>query len=197
MLRLPYALCITALPHVVQLCELLLLEYPEKLNGKGGPLHRAIIICSTTASSKSRKRCLASVRRLVGGLGGTQFAQALLRDLQKLVETTRFQNAGGSEQNDSETYAHALVECVTAICSAKGLQSEDAQLVALAALLPAHHPAIVAISSDLWIKIVKHLSLEPLKFVAEQESSLKTLLVDRERISPVSHLFLCWTHAYK
>lgn len=95
-----------------------------------------------------------------------------------------------SEQADSngtgDASAHALVECVTAICSAKGLHGEDAQAVALAALLPAHCPAIVATSSDLWVKVVKRFGLDPHHFVGEQQATLKAILVDSERISPVS-----------
>lgn len=98
-----------------------------------------------------------------------------------LMQSDQIDNNGTSEIS-----AHALVECVMAICSGKELHSEDAQAVALAALLPAHHPAIVAISSDLWVKVVKRFGLDPHNFVSEQQATLKAILVDSERISPVS-----------
>ncbi|KAK5645448.1 hypothetical protein RI129_006748 [Pyrocoelia pectoralis] len=75
-----------ALIQVMQLCELLLLEYPEKFNGKAAPLYRAVLICMTSSSAIVRKKCLPAVQRIVSSLGGTTIAQALLRDLLKFID---------------------------------------------------------------------------------------------------------------
>lgn len=75
----------------MQLCERLLLEYPERLNGKSEPLHRAILICLTASSSTVRRKCLISAKKIVGGLGGSILAGALLKDLLKFLELYKVQ----------------------------------------------------------------------------------------------------------
>lgn len=91
------------------------------------------------------------------------------------------------DQNDAsnEISPHTVIECITALCSSSG-SAEDAQLVALEALLPTHNPAIVNIAPDLWIKIVKRLGLEPHLFVEQQLSNLKKLLIEEFTATPVS-----------
>lgn len=67
--------------YVMQLCEKLLVEYPEKLNGKNSPLHRAVLHCVIFGSARVRRKCLIVLKRMVGGLAGPSLAQALFKVL--------------------------------------------------------------------------------------------------------------------
>lgn len=76
---------------MTQLCEQLLLLYPEKLNGKATPIHRAIIYCLTVPPSGVRRKCATVVKKLVQGLGGTIIARSLLKELMRFYETAKIQ----------------------------------------------------------------------------------------------------------
>ncbi|KAK4875808.1 hypothetical protein RN001_012230 [Aquatica leii] len=163
-----------SLIYVMYMCEHLLLEYPERLNGKAGPLYRAILICLTSASSNTRNKCLPCVRRIVSGLGGSVLAQALLKDLLKFLEV-KLQN-DSSEHNDSLS-ARIFIDCIQVLCSGTGTADEIAA-VALNALLPCHFPTIGAVLPNLWIKILKRSKINPKEFVAQQAQILKKMLID-------------------
>ncbi|XP_031350613.1 eIF-2-alpha kinase activator GCN1-like [Photinus pyralis] len=159
-----------ALIQVMQLCELLLLEYPEKFNGKAAPLYRAVLICMTSSSAVVRKKCLPAVQRIVSGLGGTTIAQALLRDFLKLIDS----------KNDPEQNAispHVLIDCIQVLCSGSGTV-EEATTIALEALLPCHIQAIFSVLPNLWITIMKRSKLNPKEFISQKLNPLKKMLVD-------------------
>lgn len=75
----------------MQMCEHLLLEYPEKLNGKAGPIHRALLLCITLSSNKTRRKCFIILQNLIKGLNGTAIARAILKDLIDFLENTKIQ----------------------------------------------------------------------------------------------------------
>lgn len=65
--------------YVMQLCEKLLVDYSEKLNGKHSPLHRAVLHCVIFGSATVRRKCLVVLKRMVGGLAGPSLARALFK----------------------------------------------------------------------------------------------------------------------
>lgn len=182
--------------YVIQLCEKLLVEYPDKLpEGKTAPLHRAVLHCVTYGTTRVRRKCLTVLKRMVGGLGGATLSRALFAELRKFLEVTKIQintnnsnNGDQKDQNDnnSEISPHAIVECITSLCSAPGLGNEHCQLLAMDALLPSHHPAVVAVAPDLWIKVIKHLNIKPKDLVAQQAQFFRKILVQEYHTSPVS-----------
>ena len=83
-----------------------------------------------------------------------------------------------------------MVEAITIFCSETGLSNEDAEAVALASILPAHHPAVVALAPGLWVKIVKHLGCRPRDLVARCAGKLREELIERYQASKVSKIQL-------
>nr|CAD7392316.1 unnamed protein product [Timema cristinae] len=169
-----------ALYHVLLLCERLLLDHIDKLNGRTQPLHKAIVYCLTAPSSSLRLRCQPVVRKLVSTLGGTQLARSLLKELTRFLETARVHSIDSDKESDSggEMSAKVLVSCITVLCSGANLVAEDRQMLALDSLICSHHPAIVAIAPDLWLKLLKYLKLEPEVFIKQFEENIKKMLID-------------------
>nr|CAD7442358.1 unnamed protein product [Timema bartmani] len=175
-----------ALYHVLLLCERLLLDHIDKLNGRTQPLHKAIVYCLTAPSSSLRLRCQPVVRKLVSTLGGTQLARSLLKELTRFLETARVHSIDPDKEGDSggEMSAKVLVSCITVLCSGANLVVEDRQMLALDSLVCSHHPAIVAIAPDLWLKLLKYLKLEPEEFIKQFEENIKKILIDEYTPTP-------------
>lgn len=177
----------------MQLCEILLVEHPEKFYKTAGPLHKTILFCTTNASTPIRRKCLVILRRIVGSLSGATIARALFKELLKLLESNKIQIKPDKEENkenDNTVYmsSHSLVECVTALCSSTGLTPENVQLIAIDSLLPIHHPLITKLDPDLWIKVVRHFGCKPQALVAQRAEYFRKVLVDEFRNTPVSIL---------
>lgn len=146
------ALSVSALYHVMQLCERLLLDHAHRLNGKANPLHKGIIFCLTAPSSSLRLRCRPVVKKLVSVLGGTQLARSLLKEFTRFLETAKIQSGESVKENKDgpdtgsggggEITAKVAVNCIITFCSGSNLVPEDAQLLALDSLISCHHPAI-------------------------------------------------------
>lgn len=73
------------------LCEKLLLEYSERLNGNASPLHNAVLYCLILSPLNVRLKCTPILKRIVGSLGGTVIARALFKELLKFLETPKSQ----------------------------------------------------------------------------------------------------------
>lgn len=173
--------------HVMYLCEKLLLEYSERLNGNIAPLHRAVLYCTIVSPTSVRLKCLPILKKIVGSLGGTQIARALFRELLVFLEVTRLQVKSEKEAKEEsrEISSHATAECVIALCSASTLSMEDAQLVCIDALFVCHHPLVVAAAPNLWVKIVKRHGLSPKDFVVQQRSYFRKNLIEGYKVNQV------------
>ncbi|XP_044264698.1 eIF-2-alpha kinase activator GCN1-like [Tribolium madens] len=166
--------------YVMQLCENLLVDHCKILNGKNSPLHRAVLYCVIFGSAKVRRKCLTILKRMVASSPKAALARALFRELLNFLETVKIQG-----ENNMEMSSHALVECITSLCSSQDLAPEDVQLLALDAFLPAHYPSVVAVASDLWVKITKHLNVKPKILIAQQAEFFKKVLVQEYVTSPL------------
>ncbi|KYB24626.1 Translational activator GCN1-like Protein [Tribolium castaneum] len=113
--------------HVMHLCEKLLIDHSKILNGKNSPLHRAVLYCVIFGSAKVRRKCLTILKRMVTNSPKAALARALLRELLSFLETVKIQG-----ENNTEMSSHALVECITSLCSAQDLALEDTNENALA-----------------------------------------------------------------
>lgn len=82
---------VLALFYVMNLCEKLLLEYSERLNGNTSPLHHAVLYCVILSPLNVRLKCIPILKRIVGGLGGTLIARALFTELLKVLQTLKAQ----------------------------------------------------------------------------------------------------------
>lgn len=72
----------------MQLCERLLLEYPEKFTEKPAPLYRALLLSTISSSNLTRTKCFAILNKIVNSLSGNTLVQYLLKDLAEYLETT-------------------------------------------------------------------------------------------------------------
>lgn len=171
-----------SLVMVMQLCEHMLIEYPSRISGKTQPFHKAILKCLCYKNYETRKRCISMLKRIVSGLGGTQIAHDLLHEFAVMLESSSFSTK--SEAGEIvELSPHIVMECITTLCSASNLSVDDAQMLALAALLPAHHPSVVQIAPELWSKVVKFMKLDPSEFTIKNYKQLQTILHDNYTVS--------------
>ncbi|CAH1402466.1 unnamed protein product [Nezara viridula] len=171
-----------ALCQVVTLCEKILMEDSIGLidSGNGGPVYRALVMC--LVNHKVKTKCKPALLRMFSSLQGTQIATVLLEELNSLLMSNKFQNLGkenreGSE-NHSEIKPRHLVDAVTLICSGTNLSKEDKNMLAFHAILPSHHSIITSTQGNIWMKIIKHLKLEPFKFVKHYRDKFIKLLID-------------------
>ncbi|KAK7871251.1 hypothetical protein R5R35_007540 [Gryllus longicercus] len=188
-----------ALFLVLQLCERLLLDHPHRLNGKASPLHKAVVFCLTAPSSSLRTRCRPVVTKLVSSLGGTQLAKAFIKEFSRFVETGRTHRAsaaaegeveegGGGGGGGGELSPQVLMQCVRTLCSGRSLSLEDAQSLALEALVCCHHPLLLQAHPHLWLKLLKRFKLDPAEFIRKNERNItKTLLDDYTPIAAHRH----------
>lgn len=174
----------------MQLCEILLLEYPERVNKNAVPIHRAVIYCVTSPSTPVRRKCLAVLKRIVGSLSGITIARSLVKELQIMLESNKIviKSEGDDNQNENNSFtiSHSLIECVTTLCSSAGLTPEDFFLLAIDSFLPIHHPLIVKLSPTLWIKIVKHFNYKPKELITQWNDHFTRTVIEDYRNTPVS-----------
>lgn len=178
----------------MQLCEILLVEYPEKVNKNAEPIHRAVLYCVTSTSTAVRRKCTVVLKRIVGSLSGLTIARSLVKELQTLLSSNKIfikydADDGNQNENNSYTISHALIECLTTLCSSFGLTSEDFHLLVIDAFLPIHHPLITKLSPDLWIKIVKHFNCKPKDLITRWSDHFKKTVIEEYRSTAVSVLF--------
>lgn len=183
----------------MQLCETLLVEHPEKVKNPA-PLHKAILHCSTYSNTLVRRKCLTVLNRIVGSLSGAAIARALFKELQNFLDSNKvIAKSEDQKENDNNSCIspHALIECITSLCSSSGLTTEDAHLLAIEALLPTHHPSIVALAPNLWVKIVKHLNCKPKDLVARRAGHFRSSLIEGYKNTLVSIFFIILGTFYK
>lgn len=82
---------LTALWHVMQLCERLLVDQCDRLSGLAGPLHRAVFHCVAAPSPTLRQKCRLILRRLVSSLVGTHTARQLLKEFYRYLGSVKLQ----------------------------------------------------------------------------------------------------------
>lgn len=163
----------------MQFCETLLVEHPEKIKNPA-PLHKAILHCSTYSNTSMRRKCLTVLNRIVGNLSGAVIARALFKELQNFLDSNKvIAKSEDQKENDNSCISpHALIECIISLCSSSGLTVEDAHLLAIEALLPTHHPSVVALAPNLWVNIVKHLNCKPKDLLAQRASHFRSSLIE-------------------
>nr|CAI5870228.1 unnamed protein product [Callosobruchus analis] len=153
------------LVYVIQLCEILLVQVPEKLK-KPEPLHKAVLHCCTISSSDNRKKCLAVLKQIVCSLSGASIARDIFKEMPKYLDihkmaTKSEKDAGENKENDASC----------------GVPS-DVQLLAVDALLPCHHPSVTLLDPNMWIKIVRHLGCKPKELVGKRATQFRQMLIE-------------------
>lgn len=72
---------------MICLSERILLDYADRINGKGHPIHKAIIYCLTMPNYSVRHYTKTVVIRLVSVLGGTKLALSLIQEFATLLDS--------------------------------------------------------------------------------------------------------------
>ncbi|KAL3270236.1 hypothetical protein HHI36_009292 [Cryptolaemus montrouzieri] len=173
---------------VMQLCEKLLLDYPDKLNGKASALYKAVIFCVTSGTSQVRRTCVPILKNMANNeTRGPSLSRALINEFSVFLDSTAVKGALEKrikEQPDSNDISpQSLVECLVTLCSSTKLSSDDRELLALDALLPCHHPVIAAAAPGLWLKVIKHLGIKSKELVTKHHSHFKNDLIDNYHTS--------------
>lgn len=174
----------------MQLCEILLVQFPEKVDKKSEPIFRAILYCCTVSSVNVRQSCLTILKKIVGSLSGAVIARALLKEMLPFLESRKVSSGDKDDNKENDSHLvlspHSIVECLTSICSSKGMTPEDVHFLAMDSLLPSHHPSVVNMAPDLWVKIVKHLECKPKDLIVQRASHFRKVLVDEYKNTPTN-----------
>ncbi|KAL8584753.1 hypothetical protein ACOMHN_035672 [Nucella lapillus] len=165
---------------LVAIIERLILDFPNKLTeGVSQPYYRAIIFCLTHRSWAVRSVAMPTVRKLLAMLGGASIALALIAEFKAVLETQNLAELKKQQEREDETKTgeeskvinpKILCRALLAVCSVVKADRVDAEAIAMATLLPAHHPYVVFGNQDMWVEIVQRLNLDPGVFVKKQDS---------------------------
>ncbi|KAL8584762.1 hypothetical protein ACOMHN_035681 [Nucella lapillus] len=165
---------------LVAIIERLILDFPNKLTeGVSQPYYRAIIFCLTHRSWAVRSVAMPTVRKLLTMLGGASIALALIAEFKAVLETQNLAELKKQQEREDETKTgeeskvinpKILCRALLAVCSVVKADRVDAEVIAMATLLPAHHPYVVFGNQDMWVEIVQRLNLDPGVFVKKQDS---------------------------
>ncbi|XP_045475078.1 eIF-2-alpha kinase activator GCN1 [Harmonia axyridis] len=180
---------------VMELCEKLLLNYPDKLGAKTSPLYKAVIFCVTSGSSQVRRTCFPILKSMVNDDNrGSSLARALFHEFTVFLDSPAVKSTIErrlKDQTDSTDISpHALVECISTLCSSTKLSVEHKELLALDAILPCHHPVVSAAAPGLWLKIVKHLGIQPKDLVVKYIAQFKSDLIENYHTSSAKQFAL-------
>ncbi|KAL0272371.1 UNVERIFIED_CONTAM: hypothetical protein PYX00_005366 [Menopon gallinae] len=167
-----------ALLNVIRLCEKLLMDHADRVNGKDQALHKAVLYCLTKTSKNVRSVSRNIVKRLVSILGGTQLALALIKQFSQLLDSvSASQVTDNNKENtgERETGLHALADAFVCICGGSNLCEEDTHQIALATLVCAHHPLLRQCARNFWLKLLKQLNVDPKNFINLHKSELHNI----------------------
>ncbi|GJQ71586.1 hypothetical protein Trydic_g11289 [Trypoxylus dichotomus] len=168
---------------VLDLYGRLLLDYPDRLKGDAAPIFRSILFAVTVKNYQIRKRCLEKLKQLICRLGGVAIARGLLKEYVKFVNF-KFQGKFDKE-SELSTPPTVFITVLITICSQIPPNSEDAQLVAIDALLPTHHPRLINDIPRIWEKIVKHLQLDPKHIIAQHIVHFRKMFIEEYVNDPI------------
>uniref|UniRef100_A0AAY4DUK3 TOG domain-containing protein n=1 Tax=Denticeps clupeoides TaxID=299321 RepID=A0AAY4DUK3_9TELE len=178
-----------ALCTVLQLCERLFLDHPQRLSSsKSQMYHQAAVAALTARSWPVRKRAQQTVKKLLSSLGGTSLARGLLGELcvvikkHKVLPTEALQNESGelSEVGRAYTPPRVLLEALGVFCSVAGQWNDpaEAEKLAMDLLLVSHHPSIVTARSDLWPFLLSNMNLRAADFIERNLEKILPRLLD-------------------
>lgn len=160
------------LHYLMLLCEKLLLDYSDRINEKSlTGINRAIVVCVTAPRSATRRKCAASLKKVLTGLSTYAQVEAILQEFNNFLDNSRAKvnkldkekEASGGEavvNGGGELSGRCLADGLFAICSATFLYESAAMQMAKDALIPANDPLIAASVPQLWLKIVKNMNME-------------------------------------
>lgn len=164
-----------SLVSLVSVIERLILDFPNKMTESvSRPYYRALVFCLTRRQWSVRSVTISTVKKLLAMLGGAQISIALIAEFATLLDTQnvselQLQLAREEESKVGEEtrVIHPKIMCsaLLTICTVDKVEVKDANSIAMAVLLPAHHPYIMHSNQDMWVEILQRLHLNPNTFV--------------------------------
>ncbi|XP_071180493.1 stalled ribosome sensor GCN1-like [Mytilus edulis] len=188
------------LMNVVTLSERLILEYPQKMTEKiSKPYYGAIIYCLTHKSRPVRHHTELTIKRLLSLLGGTSISLALISECEELLSNQKFIEPELFDTEKESTVDQLkyikpiiLTRAVMTVSYVEKADVKDAEAIAKASLVPAHHPCIVYENKDTWTEIVAKLKLDCKNFVRKHLSEcLKFVMTGQELSESSKNAFSC------
>ncbi|KAK7087777.1 stalled ribosome sensor GCN1-like [Littorina saxatilis] len=160
---------------LVAVVERLILDFPHKMTEKvSQPYYRALIFCLTRRSWAVRGPSMATVRKLLSMLGGAQISLALIAEFKITLDTQTVSDLRKQQEREDEMKAgeeskvinpRVLCDALLTLCTVEKVDVKDAEAIAMATLLPAHHPYLMYSDQDMWVEILQRLNLAPNTFV--------------------------------
>ncbi|XP_067680434.1 stalled ribosome sensor GCN1-like [Haliotis asinina] len=165
------------LQNLVTLAERLILDFPQKMTETiASPYYRLVVFCLTRKSWTVRKHAINSTNRLLSLLGGSQVSLCLIKEFNTLLQSQKlsdFQNyqLADDDSNDGAGDSATIIsprilsDALITICSVQKADVKEAESIALATLLTAHHPYIAHANSCAWVDILRKLNVDAANFV--------------------------------
>ncbi|XP_076452806.1 stalled ribosome sensor GCN1-like [Babylonia areolata] len=173
------------LRSVVWVTQRLVQEFPQRVGEEASrPFLGALLHCLTHRSWGVRAAAGPTVRKLLASLGGAKVALALVAQFKAVLDTQslsalRSQQEGEEEVKGGEDSKvikpRILCRALLSVCSVEKVDTRDAEAIAMATLLPAHHPYIMFGDQDVWVEILQKLNLNPGRFVEKHATQCLAL----------------------
>ncbi|PVD31523.1 hypothetical protein C0Q70_06936 [Pomacea canaliculata] len=192
---------------LVSLVERLVVDFPHKMTEVIlRPYYRALIFCLTHRSWTVRSHALSTTRRLLSLLGGAQISLSLVSEFKSVLETQnvnlRLQmekdDEGKGNEESKVINPKILCKALLSVCSVEKVDKQNAEAIAMATLLPAHHPYLVYSDQDMWVEILQKLNLDPGYFVEKHATQCLTFAKTAQMLAPnveKAIMTLCRIHA--
>ncbi|XP_050410272.2 eIF-2-alpha kinase activator GCN1 [Patella vulgata] len=201
------------LQSIVTLSERLILDFPQKMKDSVcKPYHKALIYCLTRNSWCVRKTAMASIKRILSLLSGTNIPLDLIAELGELIETQKVsdyqqymkQDEEWKESNQESSRVISpkiLTEALMIVGSVTKASGKEAKAIALSTLPLAHNPYIVYHNKGVWISILLKLKIDPANFIKTNLEACLKLTETGCKLTPteeniVKTLILCSPDVY-
>jgi len=167
------------LQTVIILIQRLIMDFPTKMTDEvSKPYYKALIFCLCHRAWAVRQAAISCTKKILSVLGGAKIATALVCEFKEILEVHKLSDlqksmnkeddGKESDNNNKLVRPDIIASTLLTICSVQKVDVKDAENIAMATLLPAHHPYVVHAKSDVWITILRSMSLDPSNFVTKK-----------------------------
>ena len=186
-----------ALQSLAALTASLLISHADKLNADQlRVLLRSLNACLVSHDSLVRREALAWAKKVGSTLGGADLIVSLLEELGDLVSrhpvtvdtANRGEVGGGGDllASGADIPAAGLIGVLTGLVAGlTGLLSlEDKERICVAAIVAAHPPAVVALCSGLWTRLIKIAKLKLAELLDHHQEIVLGKLREQVELNP-------------
>ncbi|CAG5130064.1 unnamed protein product, partial [Candidula unifasciata] len=186
------------LQSLVFLIERLILDFPTRMTDDvARPYYRALIFCLCRRSWLVRHAAATTTKKILAVLGGARIALSLVHEFQSVLHTQKLSELQKSVSRDEDSSKpdggdgsaskvvtpRIIASTLQTVCSVARVEVTEAEKIAMATLIPAHHPYIVHVKKDLWVTILRGLNLDPGNFVGSHAQECLDLIKTGDLLS--------------